>query len=205
MQSSDIGHRFRIPDLTSLAGWRVSCWIVGHSLALLLAFACPCAAAPDSPAAADRRCGNHLLEAGEDCARCAADCAPAACTPGPSRTVTIALVPQPGFEQVGAVSVRLAYRTDRLTLPGKGAEPGVRARVTAQQPDARLFVNDLDHTLRLAVTHAEGLPAGPLAAVELAACVGAPAATAADVVCTVESCSSGGGRLDDCRCDVTVR
>ena len=115
----------------------------------------------------------------------------------------MALAPQPGFDKVGAVTVLVAYRSDRLAMPAKGNTPEIQARLTAGQPGSQLFVNDLDYGTRVLVV-GDAIAAGPLFELELDGCQGV-SATAADLHCRVESCSSGGAPLDGCTCSLTLR
>jgi len=158
-----------------------------------------------SPAGAPgARCGNHLLEPGEACDSCPADCAAASCERKGRRSATVALAPQPGYEAAGAVTVLLAYRTDRLAMPGSGGGPEVSARLRALQPGAQLFANDLGHAIRVVASSGDGLPPGPLFEIALDACAGAPAPSAADLSCRIEACAAGGVPLTDCACTVTL-
>jgi len=177
-------------------GWVWRLTLRGLSIALLLL-------AGAAPAAATR-CGNGLLEAGEKCDACPADCAASpACKPGGRRTVTVALTPQPGFESAGALTVLLAYRSDRFAVPGTRNEPSVAARLTALQSGSQLFYNDLEYSLRVLVSNPAGLRAGALFDVEFDTCTGATAPQTADLACMVESCSSGGAALTGCACTAT--
>ena len=160
---------------------------------------------PAAPGATAAACGNGILETDETCERCPADCRPGTCAAGAARTITIDLTPQQGVGKVGTVGLLLAYRPAALTVPGEGNEPAVSARVKPRATGSQVWVNDLGYALRIGVSSASGLHAGPLVDVELAACDGAPAPGAADVNCRVESCAFGGGRLRGCACAVSVQ
>lgn len=160
---------------------------------------------PVAPGAAAATCGNGILEVDETCAACPADCRAGTCAAGAARTVTIDLTPQHGVGKVGAVGLLLAYRPAALTVPGQGNEPAVSARVKSRAADSQVWVNDLGYALRIGVSSASGLHAGPLVDVELAACNGAPTPESTDVNCRIESCAFGGGRLRGCSCAATVQ
>jgi hypothetical protein len=162
-------------------------------------------AEPAAPGPAAAACGNGILEPDETCEGCPADCRPGTCAAGAARTVTIDLTPQQGVGKVGAVGILLAYRPAALTVPGQGNEPAVSARVKPRAAGSQVWVNDLGYALRIGVSNASGLHAGPLVDVELAACDGAPAPGTGDVNCRVESCAFGGGRLRGCGCSVSVQ
>lgn len=165
----------------------------------------PVEPAPATAAAPDPACGDHLLADGEDCESCAGDCAPAACSPAGRHTALVTLAPQAGYETAGAVTILLTYRTDRLTLPGRGGPPELTARRSAIPTGAQMFANHLGHALRVVVSAADGLPPGPLVEVTLDGCAGAPAPSSADLACRVEQCAAGGVPLTECTCSVTLR
>ena len=145
-------------------------------------------------------CGDHLLEAGETCESCPADCVAAACTPsgGSARfTLTVA-----GARPPHQVSVQLAYRTDVLGIPGSGNDVSVRQRVRAAPPIPSSFtVNDLNYAVDIQAARTAGLGA-PFAMTTFDTCTAAPAATVDDLSCVVVACSDGTGAIPNCRCTV---
>lgn len=156
-------------------------------------------------ASAPSNCGDGLLDASESCDSCPADCRATACAAGATRTVTIDLTTQAGVHKVGAVGILVAFRSTVLTMPGDRNEPAVSARVKPRAPDSQVWVNDLGYALRIGVSSAAGLPAGPMVDIQLTSCDGAPEPSAADITCRVESCAYGGGRLRDCACAATLQ
>jgi len=151
-------------------------------------------------------CGNGLLEPGETCTTCPADCAPAACTPS-GETATFSVALQSGRAPTRA-RVLLAYRSSALSLPGSGSDVSVRQRVrfVAPVPDP-FMVNDLDYAVSVDSTRSAGLPAAPAAFVtaRFDLCAGAPAPTVEDLACSLELCSDAAGAIADCRCEVRAQ
>ncbi len=161
--------------------------------------------ATPTPTLPTASCGNGLLQPGETCTSCPADCQPAACTAdGTTVTYTVA-VASGGVPR--EVRVQLAYRSSVLSLPGSGTDRSVaqRVRFAPPVPDANGFtVRDLDYAVEIASTRAAGLPLdpGPFATARFDVCGGAPDASLADVSCLVERCTGAAGPLDDCACIV---
>lgn len=150
-------------------------------------------------------CGDGLLELGESCTSCPADCQPAPCTPG-GVTVTFNV----GLTSSGApsqVQVALAYRSSVVSLPGTGSDVSVRRRVRFAPPPPNPFVvNDLDYAVTIASTVASGLPTAPapFATAQFDVCSGASDPTVEDLSCVVQSCTGSSGPLGDCRCEVSL-
>jgi len=145
-------------------------------------------------------CGDHLLEVGETCEECPVDCVAAACTPSVA-TVTFS-VTVAGARTPQTTSVRLAYRTDVLSIPGSGNDISVRQRVRAAPPIPTSFtVTDLDYAVDISATRTAGL-GSPFATARFDTCSGAPAATVDDLSCVVVACSDGTGPIPNCRCTV---
>ena len=125
---------------------------------------------------------------------------PPSCKTGTARqTVTLALSDS-GAQLPVSVVASLTY-DPTLARP---LEP-LRAQVKPLAAGAMLVPSLADTGLRLVAGKGGGLPAGPLADIELARCSGARAPTAADFRCTVESCAGTGGAMSDCSCSVTLR
>jgi hypothetical protein len=192
-----------------------------HSLASIAAAAALCLSAtglqPTGAAAADvtvasPSCGNGLLEGGESCESCPADCAPLPCTPDGKRQPVLLAFTAPKESLGGdvrsftpvAATLLVTYRTNRLQLPAQGTAPAVRARLSEiESPSENVIANDLDYALRLVVTDTKKL-ASKLASIEFDTCQGSPAPTDADLGCVVEACAGHGGPLADCYCTATV-
>jgi len=174
------------------------------SLVLLVAIVtvAPAPVRAQAPSAAAKRCGDGLLDAGENCKDCPADCAPQACTPSTSHAVfEIKFVP-PLAPDVTTTVLRVAYRSDRLSLPGAGTEAPVRARIKPSPGAAMVVANDLDYAVRVVVSGSTALPPGVLFTLEFDGCNGAPAPSAADLSCAVEACANSSGPTNDCHCVV---
>lgn len=149
-------------------------------------------------------CGNGLLEVGESCDSCATDCTIRPCLTGDARfTVKVAFV-VPAAGNVSSTTVRLSYRSDVLSLPGKGSDTSVHERVTGTPSETFSAVNDLGYGLRVVVTQAGGLVAGPLFTAALDVCQNAPAPALTDLACVVEACGGQKGAAADCGCTVSL-
>jgi hypothetical protein len=125
------------------------------------------------------------------------------CTaPGtPTQAFVVDLVPPLGFQPTTA-TVLLAYDSTRLSLPGSGTATTVRQRVVASAPVPQAFTpNDLDYAVR--VLESRNVPLATLFTATFDRCAGA-APTLDDVVCTVESCASGGTGVPGCTCTVRL-
>jgi hypothetical protein len=147
-------------------------------------------------------CGNNVLEAGETCATCAADCVVQACTPvGPTIAFTMTLVPPPGQAPTDA-SVRLGYHSGKLDIPGTGSAASVLGRVTAPAPAPNPFIRN-DQNYALAVTLGRATPLGVLFTVTFDRCQGAPAPSVADLGCSIEGCAGGGPPIEGCTCTIS--
>lgn len=158
--------------------------------------------APPPPAASV--CDNGLIEAGETCEACPADCLVRDCRPsGATVAFAVRLVPAPATKPAAA-AIRLAYRSDRLQLPGSGVATELRERVKSLSAASQVVPNDLEHSLRVVLADANGLGGGGFR-VSFDRCEGADAARAAgveDVRCWVEHCSGSGGAISGCGCTV---
>jgi len=147
-------------------------------------------------------CGDGLLEPGETCETCPADCIPLPCTPAPPlRTVAVNLA-APAGQGVSRVGVLVAYRTNIVTLPSSG----VSSRVRNRPPNSLVTAAGLGYALRVTVTTPSALPPGQIFTVDFDSCQGAAAPATSDFACTVESCANtGGAAIDGCTCAVTVQ
>ena len=148
-------------------------------------------------------CGDHLLEAGETCRSCPADCVAAACTPsGDTITFTLTLA---GRRAPLIGRVQLAYRTDVLTIPGTGSDIEVRQRVRPAPPlTTNFMVADLDYAVDVQRAGTQALPA-PFATARFDMCTGASPATLDDLSCVVLSCTDAAGDVPDCGCTVAAQ
>ncbi len=149
-------------------------------------------------------CGNGLLEPGESCKTCAADCTPKECTPKNSYRAAISVV-SPEASPATAVTLQVSYRTNRLSIPGAKQDKATMARVDfGESASGITAANDLGYSIRLVRAESSALPA-PMATVELDGCEGAPPPTDQDLVCIVEGCAGKGGVIADaCTCSVSI-
>jgi len=157
-------------------------------------------AAVVSRAGAATTCGNGLLDAGETCTACPADCVVQRCTAGAQRVIVGIEGTWTADEHVSGVTVVLSYRGNRVSLPGKGSDSTVRSRVTDTPADAVVAVNDLDYALRVVLARGTPMPAGRLLNVAFDQCDGAPPVTASDFACSIEGCASVYGPAASCGC-----
>jgi hypothetical protein len=148
-------------------------------------------------------CGNRVIEPGETCASCAADCVIGPCSPvAPTIAFAVDLVPPIG-EAPTSATVLLGYNSTRLSIPGTGSALSVRQRVLPPAPLPQAFaVNDLDYAVRVVISRNVAL--GHLFTATFDRCNGQPAPTLANLACTVEGCASGGTPLEGCACSVRV-
>jgi hypothetical protein len=148
-------------------------------------------------------CGNKLIDAGETCAQCAADCTVQPCRPAQQRAVFSVEFAPPPAPDVSTAVLRIGYRSDRLSLPGTGTEKSVQSRIKSPDHDVMAF-NDLDYALRIVASRSKALPAGQLVEIEFDRCVGAPAPTVADLSCEVEACAASTGPESGCQCTISA-
>jgi hypothetical protein len=149
-------------------------------------------------------CGNGLIEPGETCANCPADCMVRACTATtPTQTFTVSFTVPPA-QDVSSITVVVGYRTDFLSIPGSGTASTVGSRVKNKPSNAIVGINDLDYALRVVVTRSNPIPVGRLFTVDFDSCAGAAVPTVVDVACTVEGCATSFGAVEGCSCAVTL-
>jgi hypothetical protein len=178
-----------------------------RQLAMLLLFAAilchsrPGAAGEAGSGSAAGTCGNKLIDAGETCAQCSADCAVQPCKPTKSHVVFAVDFTPPATPDITTAVLRVGYRSDRLSLPGTGAEKSVQSRLTSPSHSLMAF-NDMDYALRIVASHAKAIPEGRLVTVEFDRCEGAPAPTASDLSCEIETCAASTGPSAGCRCQI---
>jgi hypothetical protein len=150
-------------------------------------------------------CGNGILEPGEDCAGCAADCAVGQCSATATMTsFQILFQGPPGTTPITATTL-LGYRSDRVSVPGSGNVLSVRQRVVVPPPlPNTIAINDLDYAVRVVIGRTAGLTAGLLYTVNFDTCQGAAAVAAQDFACTMEACAGAGGAITGCTCTVVA-
>ena len=172
-------------------------------------------------------CGNGVLEQGETCKSCAADCAVHSCTStGSTVTFAVSFAP-PAGESASSVTALVGYRGTVVSIPGSGTGscqngskngkacstgtdcPGgqcvlPRSRVKHTPAGAIVGVNDLDYALRVVVTRSSQIAPGELFTVDFDTCQGAATPTVADLGCNVDGCASSFGNVDGCTCTVTT-
>jgi hypothetical protein len=146
-------------------------------------------------------CGNLLLEPGESCETCAPDCVVQACTATTSTAAFVFdLVPPPGQNPTG-VTVRLGYRSDKLSIPGTGSVTSVLQRIVAPAPPPNPFIRN-DQNYALSVVLGRTTPISQLFTITFDRCQGAPAPTVDDLGCAIVGCASGGPPIEGCTCEV---
>jgi hypothetical protein len=147
-------------------------------------------------------CGNNVLEPGETCMSCAADCVVQPCTAvGPTIPFTMTLVPPAGQSPSGA-TVLLGYNSAKLSIPGTGSASSVLARITAPAPAPNPFIRN-DQNYALSVVLGRPTPIDVLFTVTFDRCQGAPAPTVADLGCSIVGCASGGPPIEGCGCSIS--
>lgn len=148
-------------------------------------------------------CGNKVLEPGESCQTCAADCVVQPCT---ATTTTVSfvfdLIPPPG-QAPSSATVLLGYRSDLVSIPGTGTQASVLQRVVAPPPPPSPFVRN-DANYALSVVLGRTTPIKELFTVTFDRCQGAAAPTVGDFGCAILGCASGGAPIDGCSCTVST-
>ncbi len=105
---------------------------------------------------------------------------------------------------MSAVTLLLAYRTDRLGLSEDGAEKSVARRLKPTTAVQAASGRDLGYALRLVLVAGQGFVDGQVAEVTFDGCIGKPVATRADLSCVVEGCAGGAGPVNGCTCSVRI-
>ena len=167
-------------------------------------------------------CGDGLIEPGEICTLCPADCTVQPCTPSSSQATFNVNFAAPSGVDASSVTVLVGYRSNILNIPGTGTSSCVggsndgracgsnancpggqcvpRNRISNTPPGSIVGVNDLDYALRVVVTHSPQISPGLLFTVDFDTCVGAPPPTSSDVSCSVDGCAGPFGPIDGCTC-----
>jgi hypothetical protein len=151
-------------------------------------------------------CGNRVIEPGETCDSCPADCVVGPCSsPGaPTVAFRVDLLNEFGFDPTTA-TVLLAYNSTKVSIPGTGTATSVRQRVAAPPPLPQAFTpSDLDYGVQVLVSRNTPLTDVALFTVTFDRCSGAPAPTLADLACTAIGCAQGGGPVPGCSCTVSL-
>ncbi|HSP99119.1 MAG TPA: hypothetical protein VL049_17995 [Candidatus Dormibacteraeota bacterium] len=151
-------------------------------------------------------CGNGLLQPGETCESCPADCQVAACTPsGATFTFAVALA---SSRAPTDAEVELAYRSSVISIPGSGSDVTVRQRVRfAPPPPTTFMVDDLNYAVDITSARALGLPtaASLFATAKFDGCSGAFPPTVDDLSCIIVRCADASGAIPGCSCVVTAQ
>lgn len=153
---------------------------------------------------ASAMCGNGLLDNGETCANCPADCAVQPCAATTARHTVTVNASAPEEQHVAGFTIVVGYRGAVLSLPGQGADSSVRERVKNTPTEAIVAAYDRDYALRVVVSRSSAIPSGRLLTVDFDGCSGAAAPTTADVSCMVEGCANQFGAVVDCTCSITL-
>lgn len=146
-------------------------------------------------------CGNGLLERGETCDACAADCQVQSCTASGRHVFEVSYS---GSRAATSLSVILGYRSSVLSLPGQANQSSVGARVT-ERPSGTFIVNDLNYALRTVIGGSSPKPTGKLFVVDFDGCLGAGQPSGDDLACALDGCSDGFGQISDCTCTAVLR
>jgi hypothetical protein len=155
-----------------------------------------------TPTMGSASCGNNVIEPGESCATCAADCIVQPCSPtAPTAQYRFALLSPPG-QSATAATILIGYDSAVLNIPGSGNDPSVRMRFPAAPPLPQSMAwNDLNYAIRIVQTRSTTI--GIITTGTFDRCVGGAVPTLQDVACTVEGCAGAGGSIDGCECQVT--
>ncbi len=161
----------------------------------------PTATATATATPAVTSCGNGLLEPGETCASCAADCTALPCEATTTRAAFEVQVT--AGSEFTSVVVDLAYRSNLLSLPGTGNAGSVRERFTNLPTGGQTQINDRDYSARVVKSRTSALPQDRLFSVSFDTCANAALPTVDDLACTISSCSDEFSLpIGDCTCRV---
>ncbi|MGH3637472.1 MAG: hypothetical protein ACRDUX_00440 [Mycobacterium sp.] len=146
-------------------------------------------------------CGDGLLQAGQTCEECPADCTPAACEPT-TEQVRFVVTLEAATGAIERAALFVGYRSSVISIPGTGSEATVRRRVRPLPPLPTEFsVSDLDYGLRLTARQTSGLSMDFVTA-DFDTCAGAGESSVDDLSCSVESCEVAGQAVSDCTCAI---
>lgn len=147
-------------------------------------------------------CGDGLLQAGQTCEDCPADCVPAACEPTAERAKFTIVLDVPAAQTAMNTTVFLAYRSSVLSIPGTASDADVRRRIRPLAPLPQAFsVVDLDYAARLTARQPNGLNT-EFATADFDRCAGSPDPDVSDLSCTIEACEAATGPISGCTCRV---
>ena len=142
-------------------------------------------------------CGDGILQAGETCDSCPADCQVLACSPGPPTQTFSVELQEPLGSYPTSVLVVVGYRSDRVALPASGAA----TRIKNRPPGSSVLVNVVGYGVDVVLLD-NPLPSGQLFTIDFDSCDGAPLVSSADFGCQVASCGSSEGPIEGCTCVV---
>lgn len=188
--------------------------LVAVPAAVLLGFTCltGCLAGPPESTSEARSnasstgiratCGNGLIDAGETCASCPADCAPSPCAKSTEQATFGVRISVPLDDPATSITTRLAYDPKSLHFPGNGLTPEAQQRIRNRPKGAATYASALASAVRVVQTKSDGLPSGEIYRVVFDRCKDAPSTAPADLTCTVEGCAGKFGLVDGCSCTV---
>jgi len=147
-------------------------------------------------------CGNGLLETGESCASCPADCVVIPCTASATTQKFRVAFTTPPAKNATSGAVLVGYRGNLVSVPGSGVNNALTGpRIQNRLSGGVYSWNDLNYGLFTSVTRSLGV-SGNIFTIEFDRCQGAPAPTLADFGCNVEACASSSGTISGCTCQV---
>ncbi|HYD47417.1 MAG TPA: DUF4215 domain-containing protein [Terriglobales bacterium] len=158
-------------------------------------------------------CGNGAVDPGETCDdgntldrdACPRDCNIAACDAGDERVNVLVSYSTPGGREPSSLSVLLTYPDGVVSIPGSRSDVSVRERVTGTPAGAIAARNDLDYQLRLVLSLAPSIPAGPLFAVQFDLCRASDSPVSSSFGCEIERASDRNGPITSgVECEVSV-
>ncbi|HVN87595.1 MAG TPA: hypothetical protein VMW17_22390 [Candidatus Binatia bacterium] len=157
-----------------------------------------------TPSPTPLRCGNGVIEPGETCDTCPADCVVRTCSAStPMHTVAVSFTPPVG-QVVSGLTVLVGYRSDVVSLPGSGSDSSVSSRIKNRPSNAIFSAFDLDYALRAVMSRSGGLTPGQVFTINFDGCAGMSGPTLDDFGCTVEGCANQFGDVPDCQCSITI-
>ena len=145
-------------------------------------------------------CGNGVLQPGETCDTCPADCTVQPCDVAPPEVPYTVNFTPPSGESTTVVTVLIGYNSSVLNLPAGSA---ATSRIRNLPPNSLRQANNFGYAVEVEVMRSSGLPTGRLFTVNFDSCVGAPPPTMDDVSCILESCANSSGAVAGCTCTIT--
>jgi hypothetical protein len=143
-----------------------------------------------------------MLDAGESCESCPADCAVPGCTEIDEKLSFDIRLTVPFGEEPTSVTTLVTYDGKLMRYPGSGLTVEAQKAITNRPKGVSTFANAFGQAVRVVQTNNAGLSEGGIYRVVLDRCKDARGAEASDLSCKVEGCAGKFGLIDDCSCTI---